>query len=108
MRSWDIRAVEAPDGVRTPTVLYSDDARAIVVCLEPGEELGDHEVRERAFVVVVQGEVDVRCHGGSLTAPSGTLLVFDPGERHSLSSADGARLLLVLAPWPAQGHYPDA
>ena len=31
--------------------------------------------------------------------------MFDPGERHSVSSAAGARLLLLLAPWPADGHY---
>jgi hypothetical protein len=30
---------------------------------------------------------------------------FDPDERHSISSASGAKLLLVLAPWPGAGHY---
>ena len=33
--------------------------------------------------------------------------MFDPGERHSVSSVGGARLLLVLAPWPADGHYAE-
>jgi hypothetical protein len=33
--------------------------------------------------------------------------MFDPAERHSVRSADGARILLVLAPWPAEGHYVD-
>jgi hypothetical protein len=30
---------------------------------------------------------------------------FDPDERRSVSSKSGARLLLVLAPWPGAGHY---
>ena len=34
-----------------------------------------------------------------------TLFRFDPDERHSVSSDDGARILLLLAPWPGAGHY---
>jgi hypothetical protein len=33
---------------------------------------------------------------------------FEPDERHSVSSARGAKLLLVLAPWPGAGHYRGA
>jgi hypothetical protein len=35
---------------------------------------------------------------------TGTVVTFDPGERHALRGLDDARLLLVLAPWPAEGH----
>jgi hypothetical protein len=30
---------------------------------------------------------------------------FEPGERHTVRSENGARVLLLLAPWPAAGHY---
>ena len=30
---------------------------------------------------------------------------FEPNERHALRSEDGARVLLLLAPWPGDGHY---
>jgi hypothetical protein len=30
---------------------------------------------------------------------------FEPGERHSLSSAEGARILILLSPWPAEDHF---
>ena len=33
---------------------------------------------------------------------------FEPGERHSISSADGARILMLLSPWPGEGHFPTA
>jgi hypothetical protein len=33
------------------------------------------------------------------------LVAFDPEERHAISTRDGARLLLLLAPWPGEGHY---
>jgi hypothetical protein len=31
---------------------------------------------------------------------------FAPGERHSVSSTDGARILMLLSPWPGEGHFP--
>jgi hypothetical protein len=40
-----------------------------------------------------------------LNAGPGTLVRFEVKERRRVSSADGARLLLLLAPWPGAGHY---
>ena len=88
-----------------PAVLHSGDARAILLRLEPEQILGDHEVRERAWLTVVEGEIEVTCGEARSTVGAGTLVMFDPGERHSVSSAAGARVLLLLAPWPADGHY---
>ncbi len=105
MKSWDLLEVEAPEGIRTPVVLHSGDARAILLRLEPGQMLGDHEVRERAWLTVIEGEVELTCGEAHTSAGAGTLVMFDPGERHSVSSSAGARLLLLLAPWPADGHY---
>jgi hypothetical protein len=31
-------------------------------------------------------------------------VVFDPNERHAVTAKSDARLLLVLAPWPGNGH----
>ena len=30
---------------------------------------------------------------------------FDAAERHAIASDEGARLLLLLAPWPGEGHF---
>jgi quercetin dioxygenase-like cupin family protein len=107
MESWNLLEIDAPDGIRTPSVLHSGDARAIMLRIEPGQVLGDHQVRERAWITVVEGSAEVTC-GESVTAAGvGTLVMFEPGERHSVSSTTGARLLLLLAPWPADGHYGD-
>ena len=75
--------------------------------LEPGQVLGDHQVRERAWLTVVEGEIELTCGDAVTAAVAGTLVMFEPGERHSVSSDAGARLLLILAPWPAEGHYGD-
>jgi quercetin dioxygenase-like cupin family protein len=106
MQSWDLRTIELPDGSRSPVVLDSDDAaRAILIGLDPGQQLGEHEVKERAFVLVVEGAVRVEAAGDGVDAGAGTLFLFTPGERHAVSSSEGARLLLFLAPWPGAGHY---
>ena len=107
VQSWNLLDVEARDGVHTPTVLHSGDARAIALRLEPGQTMGDHQVRERAWLTVVEGTVEIVVGAVSTSAPAGTLVMFEPAERHSVTSTDGARLLLLLAPWPAEGHYAD-
>ena len=106
MECWNLREVEAPSGTRDPVVLHSgESARAVMIRLDPGQELGDHEVKERAWVVVVDGEVRAEAGGRSHVCGVGSLLTFEPEERHSISSDGGARILLLLAPWPGEGHY---
>ena len=106
MQSWDVKGIETPGGSRSPVVLFTDEhARAVLIGLEPGQELGEHEVKEHAFVVVVEGTVQVEAGGESVDAAAGALLSFEREERHAVSSREGARLLLLLAPWPGPGHF---
>lgn len=108
MRTWQLHEIEMPNGTRSPVVLDSEDSRAVLIGIAPGQELGEHQVRERAWVVVVDGAVQVETAGEVLTAPTGTLLEFEPTERRTVRSENGARLLILLAPWPGPGHYPAA
>ena len=108
MQTWDLQSVETPDGTRSPVVLHpGGPARVVLIAIEAGQELGDHEVKEKAFVVVVDGTVIASRDGGedSVEVGAGTLLAFEPGERHTVASETGARILLFLAPWPGEGHY---
>src|SRR5438045_1679406 len=107
MKTWDLPQIDTPNGTRSPVVLHSEDeqARAVLIALDAGQELGDHEVREGAFVQVVEGAVAVEVGDETFTGASGALFYFEPHERHSIRSEGGARILLVLAKWPAAGHY---
>jgi quercetin dioxygenase-like cupin family protein len=106
VRRWDLHEIETPGGSRSPVVLDSDEAaRAVLIRLDPGQELGEHQVKEHAFVLVVDGSVRVESGGERFEARPGTLFTFEPDERRSVSSSEGARLLLFLAPWPGPGHY---
>jgi len=104
VRSWDLKSIEAT--AHQPEILASaDDARTIVLRLPAGEELQEHEVHERARIVVVDGEIEMTTPAGeSVSASAGHLFEFDPGERHTVAARSDARLLLVLTPWPGDGH----
>jgi quercetin dioxygenase-like cupin family protein len=107
VRFWDLREIPTPDGSRSPVVLHSDDeARAILIGLEPGQQLGYHQVKEHAFVTVLEGKAEIETVGeDTIEAEPGILLLFEPDERRTVSTTSGARLLLLLAPWPGEGHY---
>jgi quercetin dioxygenase-like cupin family protein len=106
VRSWNLTEIAVEGGSRSPVVLDSDKAaRALLIVLEPGQELGDHQVKEHAFLLVVDGAAEIGSGGETLTAGPGTLFNFEPDERRAVSSREGARILLFLAPWPGEGHY---
>jgi quercetin dioxygenase-like cupin family protein len=106
MQRWDLLDVEMPRGTRDPIVLHSDEeARAVLIRLDGGQELGDHQVKERAWICVLDGSVRVRAGGEETEAGPGTLLRFGQDERRSIASDSGARILVLLAPWPGPGHY---
>jgi DNA invertase Pin-like site-specific DNA recombinase len=55
VNSWDLKALDLKP--RLPEILSSSDvARAIVLDLAAGESLSDHQVHERAWLVVLDGE----------------------------------------------------
>jgi quercetin dioxygenase-like cupin family protein len=107
VQSWNLLEIETPGGSRSPVVLHSADgeARAVLIELKPRQSLGDHEVKEAALIVVVDGNARIAAGGETVDAGVGTVVRFDPEERRTVSSETGARLLLVLAPWPGEGHY---
>ena len=106
MQHWDLLAIDASRGTRDPYVVHQDEgARAVLIVLTPGQELGEHQVKENAWVTVLEGTVRIASGGESFDAAPGMLFRFDPDERHSLASDEGARILLLLAPWPGEGHY---
>ena len=104
MRSWDLRAVDLRP--HSPQILSSsDEARAVVLEIPAGESLQDHQVHERAWVSVIDGEVEITSAGGeSVAGGSGLMVEFAPSERHGVHARTRARLLLLLTPWPGDGH----
>jgi quercetin dioxygenase-like cupin family protein len=102
---WHLPSIDAT-GKREPRVLFSQAAwRGVVIDLQSGESMGEHQVHENAVVEVVSGRVAVEADGREVECDPGTLVVFEPGERHAVRAVEASRVLLLLAPWPGKGHY---
>lgn len=104
MNTWDLTTVDVKP--RQPQILETNEARAIIVNLPAGESMPDHQVHEHAWVTVVTGEIYMTelAGGTKVRAGAGTLIHFQPHERHRVDAITDARLLLLLAPWPGKGH----
>jgi quercetin dioxygenase-like cupin family protein len=89
-----------------PEVLRSDDGatRTIALTLPSGELLQEHQVHEHAWLVVLEGELDVSSGDHHQRLGAGNLAFFDAAERHEVRAVSDARLLLLLSPWPGPGH----
>ena len=103
MQHWDLSRL--PVEPHQPEVLHSQgEGRTIALLLPAGEALQEHQVHERAWLLVVGGEIEVGSDGGTVRGGPGFLAVFDPNERREVRAVSDARLLLMLAPWPGEGH----
>ena len=107
VQSWNLMEIEAPAGTRDPVVVHSgNEARAVLIALNPGQVHGRPSGEgERVGHGPRRHACESRQRGDSFDAAPGMLFRFDPDERHSLASDEGARILLLLAPWPGEGHY---
>jgi quercetin dioxygenase-like cupin family protein len=103
METWDIASLDLEP--HRPEVLRTDaEARVIAINLPAGEELQEHQVHERAWVMIAAGEVEIEQDGRAVPGGPGLVAHFDPKERHEVRAKTDARLLLFLAPWPGEGH----
>jgi quercetin dioxygenase-like cupin family protein len=104
METWDLTALAVEP--HQPEVLASaDEGRAIAIQLPAGEALDEHQVHERAWLVVVDGRVELAEPGGdTVDGGSGLFAAWDPAERHEVRAVEDSRLLLILTPWPGEGH----
>jgi quercetin dioxygenase-like cupin family protein len=101
--TWNIRELDVQP--HQPQVLRTDsEARLVAINLPAGEALDDHQVHERAYVVVVEGEVQIGPAGDMQAAGVGFVAHFDPNERHEVRATSDSRIVLFLAPWPGEGH----
>ena len=105
MDSWDLTTLDVE--VHKPEVLKSEDgvARTIVVNLPAGDLLQEHEVHEHAYLVVITGRLDIEHTGGTENVGPGFVAHWEPHERHEVRAKQDSRFLLILAPWPGEGHH---
>ena len=103
MESWDVNEIDVQP--HQPQVLDSEDeGRAIVIHLPAGEGLNEHQVHERAWLFVASGAISISGAGEEVSGGPGLLAIFDPNERRQVTASEDARIVLILSPWPGEGH----
>jgi quercetin dioxygenase-like cupin family protein len=103
MDTWDIASLDVQP--HQPAVLRSDDeTRVIAINLPAGEQLQEHQVHERAWLMVADGEIEIDQGGQTVSGGPGFLAHFEPAERREVSAKSDTRLILLLSPWPGEGH----
>jgi quercetin dioxygenase-like cupin family protein len=103
MDTWDVASLEIEP--HKPEVLRSDnETRVIAINLPSGEQLQEHQVHERAYLVVAAGEIEVDQDGETSSGGPGFMAHFEPNERHEVRAKSDSRLILLLSPWPGEGH----
>ena len=104
MQTWDLSSLDVQP--HQPEVLSSDgEGRVIAINLPAGERLKEHQVHERAWLLVVSGSIDINEPGGDkVPGGPGLLASFEPNERREVAATEDALLMLVLSPWPGEGH----
>jgi quercetin dioxygenase-like cupin family protein len=104
VETWDLNDLDVQP--RQPEVLASEaEGRVIAIQLPAGERLNEHQVHERAWLLVISGSIEVDDSSGATTrGGAGMLALFDPNERHEVRASEDSLLLLVLSPWPGEGH----
>ena len=104
MKAWNVADMDVEP--RHPLVLdSSDEGRLIVIELSAGEELQEHRVHERAWLAVVRGAIEIDdAEGETLGGGPGLVAEFNPNETRTVRATEDTRLLLLLSPWPGDGH----
>jgi quercetin dioxygenase-like cupin family protein len=102
---WHLPSIEA-SGRREPRVLFSrPGCRAVLIDLSAGDELGEHRTHEHAVLEVVSGSLELVVGERTVQCDAGTLATFARGETRTVRALEASRILLLFAPWPAEGHF---
>lgn len=104
MKGWNVADMEVSP--HHPLVLDSaDEGRLIVIELPAGEEMQKHRVHERAWLMVARGKLEIDdADGETLGGGPGLIAEFNPNETRTVRAIEDSRILLLLSPWPGEGH----
>lgn len=77
----------------------------MLIDLRAGDELGEHRTHEHAVLQIVSGRLAIAAADHRVECDAGTLVSLEPHETRRIEALEDARILLVLAPWPGEGHF---
>ena len=104
VKAWNVNEMEVE--ARHPLVLDSEqEGRVVVIELPAGESLQEHRVHERTWLLLTSGAIEITERDGeTMGGTAGLLAEFNPNESRTIRATKDSRILLLLSPWPGDGH----
>ena len=92
-----VRRELAENPARAGRTIVKEGALTVtLVGVKPGGELRPHKADGPITVQVLEGEIEVQSGGTSRTLPTGTLVAFNSGIVHGVTSPRGGIFLLTV------------
>jgi quercetin dioxygenase-like cupin family protein len=89
-------------GHNAKTLVKYDGLRVVLIALQAGSKIPEHQTEGQISIQVVVGHIQVRAQGRSFELRSGGLLALDQGLPHGLEAFEESAFLLTIA-WPRAG-----
>ena len=92
-----VRRELAENPARAGRTIVKEGALTVtIVGVKPGGELRPHNADGPITVQVLEGEIEVQSGGTSRTLPTGTIVAFNSGIVHGVTSPRGGIFLLTV------------
>jgi quercetin dioxygenase-like cupin family protein len=81
-------------------VADTPQARMVLFCLEPGQQILPHTSTSAVSLYVVEGEATLHGSGEGTAVKAGTLVTYEPEESHGWRAETRLVVLATIAPAP--------
>ncbi len=85
------------EGHNAKTLVKNDSLRIVLIHMQEGARLGEHQTDSRIAIQVLTGKVSVRLPGGSHAVAAAQLLAVDASLPHDVEALEPSTFLLTLA-----------
>jgi quercetin dioxygenase-like cupin family protein len=87
-------------GQNARTLIKYDDLRVVLMAVQAGVGIPEHQTDGRLSIQILSGHVQIRASGRTFNLRAGNLLALDRGIRHDVTALEESALLLTIA-WPS-------
>jgi quercetin dioxygenase-like cupin family protein len=86
-------------GRNSKTLVKQPDLRIVLVALNAGKSLEEHEAAARISIQTLSGHLTLQLQDRAIDLPAGHLLALDRAVRHDVAAAQESAFLLTIS-WP--------
>jgi len=99
----DLRRSQATQasGHSAKTLMKYPDLRVVLIALNGGASIGEHQTLGRIAIQTLEGRVRLRLKGEAVELPAGAMVALAPQTPYDVEAVEPSAVLLTIA-WPAE------